>query len=945
MKTRSLGIIFVAAVIVPSILLAVLSIRSAGREEAWAEKELETTLLAEVTHVAGLAAAETAKVAEELREGLEVPAGSGAERVLGAWKRGSSLVAVPFLLSPRSGVVVPRIQGQLSAEERRFLEDNGEFLSNRAPTAVFENIAVRYQDQVLAEAEAKKIAASVDKAAASLPPAVVPQASLEDESLRSAGEGASADQEAGAAPAGLAQAAAAPAERAPAAAPSSLAAESRARDTKDSASLIARREAIDTFAQSEEIQSKLYEQAKEKGDILNTRVVAPLAKASKAEQAPLPEPDQPSVPAQATKTLSTPLPAQGQQSQFVVTSQLLGQIASQGEYGIIPRFIGSRLTFLFWEKQADGRIAGCGIAEAPFRQRLAATLPPTYTSARLLTILDESGTPLAEPPGFEGLSWRRPFVAREIGESLPRWEAAAILTDPGAVTARARRASVMIWVLALILFVSVAGGGTMVLSAVYSEVRLARKKSTFVTNVSHELKTPLTSISLFVEMLRQKRQPDPAKQQQYLALVASETERLTRLINNVLDFSSIEKGRKQYALRPMDLAEVAREIVESQRVRLESRGFVVSFQAPAGGNRRGAGGPRGAETGHPQPPVERREVLRHREERGGRGGAGGGRRVRARAGQGDRRGREGPGADLPRVHQGGRLAHHARAGHGAGPHHRAQDRACPRRGRVAQSPRGGRERLRSPPARTVGAGCGGDGMKQRILVAEDDPAILTAVSDLLEGEGFSVAAARDGAEALSRYAEAKPDLLLLDIMMPEKSGFEVCREIRRTDSRTPIIMLTAKGEEVDKVVGLELGADDYVVKPFGVNELLARVRACLRRRDSGARDSGGARGARDETPIEFGSVRVDPRTLTGLRGKAGFAVTPREMKLLRLFASHEGEALDRSFILEEVWGVRYEGTTRTLDQHVAGLRKKIEIDPAQPRHITTVHGVGYRFSS
>ena len=150
-------------------------------------------------------------------------------------------------------------------------------------------------------------------------------------------------------------------------------------------------------------------------------------------------------------------------------------------------------------------------------------------------------------------------------------------------------------------------------------------------------------------------------------------------------------------------------------------------------------------------------------------------------------------------------------------------------------------------------------MKQRILVAEDDPSILTAVSDLLEGEGFAVESARDGAEALRRYAEAKPDLLLLDIMMPEKSGFEVCREIRRSDSLTPIIMLTAKGEEVDKVVGLELGADDYVVKPFGVNELLARVRACLRRRDSRIAGSAGAR----QRARQQG--RVAPRVRHGAR--------------------------------------------------------------------------------
>jgi len=185
-------------------------------------------------------------------------------------------------------------------------------------------------------------------------------------------------------------------------------------------------------------------------------------------------------------------------------------------------------------------------------------------------------------------------------------------------------------------------------------------------------------------------------------------------------------------------------------------------------------------------------------------------------------------------------------------------------------------------------------------------------------------------------------------MIPEKSGFEVCREIRRSDPLTPIVMLTAKGEEVDKVVGLELGADDYVVKPFGVNELLARIRACLRRTQQRARGPSGERGGpgeRGSQPVEFGSVSVDPRTLKGRRGKVEFDVTPREMKLLQMFAAHEGEALDRSLILEELWGVRYEGTTRTLDQHVAGLRKKVEDDPARPRHITTVHGVGYRFSS
>jgi len=229
-------------------------------------------------------------------------------------------------------------------------------------------------------------------------------------------------------------------------------------------------------------------------------------------------------------------------------------------------------------------------------------------------------------------------------------------------------------------------------------------------------------------------------------------------------------------------------------------------------------------------------------------------------------------------------------------------------------------------------------MKQRILVAEDDAAILTGLADLLEGEGFAVVTAVDGAEALSKWDQDRPDLVLLDVMMPEKSGFDVCREIRKRDAGTPVIMLTAKGEEIDKVVGLELGADDYVVKPFGANELLARIRAVLRR-------GRGKPASRDVRTIQFGEVSVDPRTMMGRRGAEPFDVSPREVALLQLFTSREGEALDRFTILDQVWGVKYEGTTRTLDQHIALLRKKIEADPAHPRHITTVHGVGYRFSS
>ncbi|MFZ1947169.1 MAG: response regulator transcription factor, partial [bacterium] len=196
-----------------------------------------------------------------------------------------------------------------------------------------------------------------------------------------------------------------------------------------------------------------------------------------------------------------------------------------------------------------------------------------------------------------------------------------------------------------------------------------------------------------------------------------------------------------------------------------------------------------------------------------------------------------------------------------------------------------------------------------ILVVEDDPAILAGLCDLLEGEGFAVHRTTNGRKALELYRSHKPDLVLLDIMIPEKSGYDVCREIRKTDSVTPIVMLTAKGQEVDKVVGLELGADDYVVKPFGVNELLARVRAALRR----ARPDAKPRTRDDDRPIAFGNVRIDPKTLKGKKGKHEFSLSLRELHLVQLLAAHEGEALDRFRILDEIWGVKYEGTTRTLD--------------------------------
>ncbi len=230
--------------------------------------------------------------------------------------------------------------------------------------------------------------------------------------------------------------------------------------------------------------------------------------------------------------------------------------------------------------------------------------------------------------------------------------------------------------------------------------------------------------------------------------------------------------------------------------------------------------------------------------------------------------------------------------------------------------------------------------KKVILVVEDELPILTGLVDLIEAEGYRAVQALDGEEALRKYRTETPALILLDIMIPEKSGYDVCREIRAGDPVTPILILTAKGQEVDKVVGLELGADDYIVKPFGADELLARIRAGLRRANTRTKPK-----REDKTPFGFGRVEIDPRVMTGKRGQKTFPVTPREIELLRFMMDREGEAIHRFDFLDEIWGMSYGGATRTLDQHIAQLRKKVEAKPEKPVHIITVHGVGYRFLS
>ncbi|MBU1344441.1 MAG: response regulator transcription factor [Proteobacteria bacterium] len=229
----------------------------------------------------------------------------------------------------------------------------------------------------------------------------------------------------------------------------------------------------------------------------------------------------------------------------------------------------------------------------------------------------------------------------------------------------------------------------------------------------------------------------------------------------------------------------------------------------------------------------------------------------------------------------------------------------------------------------------------RILVAEDDTHIRMGLVDTLESENYKVTEARNGRQAVELFNAGSFDLVLLDIMMPEKSGYDVCHDIRAVDEEIPIIMLTAKGEEIDKVVGLKLGADDYITKPFGVHELLARISAVLRR----TRKLTSSKKQLCQEVFKFGEFEVNPKTFKLTGRSRTIDLSERELKLICHFFAHPGEVLSRDNILNAVWGIDYLGTTRTLDQHIAQLRKKIEADPSNPALITTVHGVGYRYQA
>jgi len=228
----------------------------------------------------------------------------------------------------------------------------------------------------------------------------------------------------------------------------------------------------------------------------------------------------------------------------------------------------------------------------------------------------------------------------------------------------------------------------------------------------------------------------------------------------------------------------------------------------------------------------------------------------------------------------------------------------------------------------------------KVLIAEDDDHIRNGLAEVLQGEGYQTITARDGQEALDLFARIRPDFVCLDIMMPGVDGYEACRRIRRTDANVPVIFISAKSEEIDRVVGLELGADDFIMKPFGVREVIARIRAVTRRCmiTKQKEEKGGMWDS-----FALGDLNIVPAELRAYRDDDVIDLSLRDIKILELLHRHKNKVVGRDTFFDECWGLDFVPNSRTLDQHIAQLRKRIERDPKNPVIIRTVHGVGYRW--
>ncbi|MDR0649054.1 MAG: HAMP domain-containing histidine kinase [Synergistaceae bacterium] len=342
---------------------------------------------------------------------------------------------------------------------------------------------------------------------------------------------------------------------------------------------VQRQRAGSMIAADSDVMNEALSQASSEGFEIATRNVAPTAEIAKK---PRPFPVQ-QVPAPAQEALVSEMPSAPEQLSLTVSRRrTFAEVTSRADSGLVPRLTDDGLAILFWAKRGENGepsvIEGCSLNMLALRDHIAEALPDVLTDVRVLSVLDENGKPIVDVESLPALDWRKPYIAREISPALPRWEAGVWLIDPGALAQRARLTGIAVSLLVSALFVVIAAGSALVLRTITIETRTAAQKTTFVANVTHELKTPLTSIRLFSELLLSGKQSDLDRRREYLRTIASEAGRLSRLVDDILAISS--RGRS-YAMSPLDLADLAKDVLSRLEPGLAASGFTVTLDAPA----------------------------------------------------------------------------------------------------------------------------------------------------------------------------------------------------------------------------------------------------------------------------------------------------------------------------------------------------------------------------
>ncbi len=468
-NTKHLTIIFILAVVIPGIVLSLIAIRAASRENAYIEYRMRNTFISEITLTKTVANDVMVTVTKELDSIFTTQFDTITNR-----DSVNTLIEVPFILSDKREIVWPLFNAGLSTRALDFFKFNKEFFQDRVPTPIYKSIDLKSSKSKVKSRQSTK---EVD---------------------------------------GLIR--------------------ERMKDRKG-------------FKSSSKKDYK-----GDKDYYLNNQLtqitINKVDKASKLKG-----------------------------TVEYVESLKFSQIVEKQSSGIIPRLIDNQIMLLYWKKTEGNQIQGCVVNESLIRDRIIGRIPQIYTEVRVLTLLDQNRRPLFIPEGKNRIDWGNPFLSQDLHELLPQWEVATYLTNPDQISNQARVNTIVIGLLVTMLFTIFTFGGILIIRSLQAELKLAQQKTTFVANVSHELKTPLTSIRIFAEILKEKRQPDEKKQKNYLSIMVSEIERLTRLINNVLDFSQSQKGNKQYKFKKTDIVCLCNELIEIQRVRLEHNGFTVSVKS------------------------------------------------------------------------------------------------------------------------------------------------------------------------------------------------------------------------------------------------------------------------------------------------------------------------------------------------------------------------------